>query len=155
MSDRLANIVGDQDAQRFGELVKRLPGYMRLVKQIIIDPIVPGKSKAYLSMGGMYALSPIDLVPGIIPVAGQLDDAYAILYGLKKSLEAMPPERAEHHLSTAGITLEGINDDISLVISIAKRLGRLVITAGAKIGQAGKATFRFARHTIGKWKQTT
>lgn len=152
MSDRLASIVGDEDAQRFGELVKRLPGYMKLVKQIITDPAVPAKSKAYLSMGGAYALSPIDLVPGIIPVAGQLDDAYAILFGLKKSLEAMPTERAVHHLILAGITLEGINDDISLVISIAKRLGRLVITAGAKIGQAGKSTFRFARTAIGKWK---
>lgn len=152
MNSRLANIVGDQDAQRFGELVKRLPGYLKLVKQIITDPAVPTKSKAFLSMGGMYALSPIDLVPGIIPVAGQLDDAYAILYGLKKSLEAMSPEQADHHLSTAGITLQEIDDDISLVISIAKRLGRLVITAGAKIGRAGKATFRYARDTIGKWK---
>lgn len=152
MSDRLANIIGDKDAQRFGELVKRLPNYMRLVKQIIIDPTVPAKSKAYLSVGGMYALSPIDLVPGIIPIAGQLDDAYAILYGLKKSLESMSPEQSEHHLSTAGITLQEIDDDISLVISIAKRLGRLVITAGAKIGRAGKATFRYARDTIGKWK---
>lgn len=152
MSNRLAKIIGEHDSQRFGALVKRLPGYMKLVKQIIIDPTVPAKSKAYLSVGGMYALSPIDLVPGIIPVAGQLDDAYVLLYGLKKSLESMPPEQAEHHLSTANITLQGINDDISLVISIAKRLGRLVITAGAKIGRAGKTTFRYARDTIGKWK---
>ena len=152
MSDRLAKMIGDHDAQRFGELVKRIPGYMKLVKQILIDPTVPAKSKAYLSVGGAYAISPIDLVPGIIPIAGQLDDAYVLLFGLKKSLESMPPEQAEHHLSMAGMTIEGIIDDISLVISIAKRLGRLVITAGAKIGRAGKATYKSARDTIGRWK---
>lgn len=152
MSGRLAKIIGDEDAQRFGELVKRIPGYMKLVKQILIDPNVPTVSKAYLSVGGAYAVSPIDLVPGIIPVAGQLDDAYVLLYGLKKCLESMPPELAEHHLSTAGVTLQGINNDISLVISIAKRLGRMVIAAGAKIGRAGKATYKYARNTIGRWK---
>lgn len=152
MSGRLSRALGDEDAQRFSALVKRIPGYMRLVKQILIDPTVPAKSKAYLSVGGAYAVSPIDLVPGIIPIAGQLDDAYVLLYGLKKSLESMPPEQAEHHLSMAGVTIEGINDDISLVISIAKRLGRLVITAGAKIGRAGKATYKYARDTIGRWK---
>ena len=153
--ERLAKIVGEEDARRFGELIMRLPSYMALVKQIIVDPGVSAKSKAYLGAGGVYALSPIDLIPGIIPVAGQLDDAYAILYGLKKSLEAMPPEQSEQHLKMAGMKMNDIDEDISLVISIAKRLGRLVITAGAKIGRAGKETFRFARNTIERWKSTT
>lgn len=155
MSDRIASVLGDQDAQRFADLVKRLPGYMRLVKQILMDPSVPTKSKAFLSVGGVYAISPVDLVPGIIPVAGQLDDAYVLLYGLKKSLESMPPHVAEHHLGLAGVTFQDIDEDIALVISIAKRLTKLVITTGAKIGRAGKATFRYARESIGRWKQTT
>ena len=152
MSNRIASVLGDHDAQRFGDLVKRLPGYMRLVKQILTDPTVPTRSKAYLSVGGMYAISPVDLVPGIIPVAGQLDDAYVLLYGLKKSLSAMPPHIADYHLSTAGVTIQDIDDDIALVISIAKRLARLVITTGAKIGRAGQATFQFAKTRIGRWK---
>ena len=155
MSDRLASVLGDQDAQRFGELVKRLPGYMKLVKQILIDPSVPSKSKVFLGVGGAYALSPIDLVPGIIPVAGQLDDAYVLLYGLKKSLGAMPPSLADHHLSMAGVTYQEIDNDIALVVSVAKRLARLVITTGATIGRAGKTAFQFARSNIGRWKQTS
>ncbi len=152
MNSRLEKWIGDRDAQRFGELVKRSPGYLKLVKQILLDPAVPGKSKAYLSVGGAYAISPIDLVPGVIPVIGQLDDAYALLYGLKKCLASMPPELAEQHLSTAGISAQGIEDDISLVVSITKRLGRLVIAAGAKIGRTGKTTFHLAWSTIGRWK---
>lgn len=155
MQERVASVIGDQDAKRFANLVKRLPGYMRLAKQILVDPTVPTKSKAYLSMGGAYAVSPIDLVPGVIPVAGQLDDAYALLYGLKKSLESMPVAMAVHHMTMAGVTLQDIDDDISLVVSIAKRLFCLVIATGAHIGRAGRATIRFARTSIGRWKQAT
>lgn len=159
MNSRISSILGDEDAQRFAALVKRLPAYMRLVQQLITDPSVPAKSKAYLSAGGLYALSPIDLVPGIIPVAGQLDDAYAILYGLKKSLAAMPQPLAEHHLSLAGVEQHDLDEDIELVISVAKRLVRLVVTTGAKIGRAGKSTIKLAgegiRSTIGRWRQAT
>lgn len=144
MAGRFTSMMADEDAQRFAELVKRIPGYMRLVKQILADPDVPTKSKAFLSVGGAYAISPIDLIPGIIPVAGQLDDAYALLFGLRKAITSMPPALAEHHLGIAGVTLQEIDNDIALVVSIAKRLARLVINAGARIGRAGKATLRVA-----------
>lgn len=156
MRERFANVMNDADSQRFAELVKRIPGYMKLVRQLLSDPNVPAKSKAYLSAGGVYAISPIDLIPGIIPVAGQLDDAYAILYGLRKSLDAMPPELAEYHLTTSGVSREDIENDISLVISIAKRIGKMLIhagtRAGATIGRAGKTTFTTARDAIRKWR---
>lgn len=148
MAGRFTSMMADEDAQRFAELVKRIPGYMRLVKQILADPDVPTKSKAFLSVGGAYAISPIDLIPGIIPVAGQLDDAYALLFGLRKAITSMPPVLAEQHLSTAGVTLEEIDNDIALVVSIAKRLGRMVINVGARIGRAGKATLRFAGEAL-------
>lgn len=152
VSDPAENEMSESDKQRFTALVKRLPNYMSLAKRILSDPDVPNKSKALLGLGGAYALSPIDLVPGIIPVAGQLDDAYALLFGLRKSLTSMPAEKAEAHLQDAGVSLEEIDEDIALVISFAKRIARLVITAGVKIGRAGRTTFRAARGTIGRWK---
>ena len=156
MNERFAKIMNDADSQRFAELVKRIPGYMKLVRQLLSDPNVPVGSKAMLSAGGAYAISPIDLIPGIIPVAGQLDDAYALLYGLRKCLESMPPELAQQHLASAGVSRDDIDNDISLVISIAKRIGKMVIHAGARagatIGRAGKTTFRNARDTIRKWR---
>lgn len=156
MQERFSRIMNDADSQRFAELVKRIPAYMKLVRQLISDPNVSGKSKAILSAGGVYALSPIDLVPGIIPVAGQLDDAYALLYGLQRCLASMPEELAAQHLASAGVSQQDIDNDISLVISIAKRIGKLVIHAGARagatIGRAGKATFRNARDTVRRWR---
>lgn len=152
MSNSAETQMSESDKQRFTALVKRLPSYMALSKQIVSDPNVPAKSKGLLLLGGVYALSPIDLVPGIIPVAGQLDDAYALLYGLRKSLTSMSPERAEQHLQDAAVTMKEIDEDIALVVSLAKRIARLVITTGAKIGRAGRTTFRAARNTVGRWK---
>lgn len=145
----------ESDKQRFTTLVKRLPSYMALAKRILTDPGVPKKSKALLGLGGVYALSPIDLVPGIIPVAGQLDDAYALLYGLRKSLTSMPPAMAEKHMLDSDVSMEEIDEDIALVVGLAKRIARMVINTGAKIGRAGRTTFRAARDTVVKWRSNT
>lgn len=136
------------DRERFTKLVKRLPNYMALSKQILVDPDVPVASKALLGAGGVYAVSPIDLIPGIIPVAGQLDDAWVLLMSIRQSLRSMPTALAESHLERAGMTWQEIDNDIALVISLAKRIGRLVITTGVQIGRAGKATYAFARDRI-------
>ncbi len=147
--------ISESDKQRLTALAKRLPGYMALTKRLLVDPGVPARSKALLGLGGAYALSPIDLVPGIIPVAGQLDDAYVLLYGLKKCLTSMPEAMANAHLEQAGVSMQEIDEDIALVISLAKRIARMVITTGATIGRAGRTTFRFARDTIERWRSDT
>lgn len=139
-----------EDKERFTALVKRLPSYLKLATAILKDGNVPKSSKALLGVGGAYALSPIDLVPGIIPVAGQLDDAYMLLIGLRQSLRSMPAELAEKHLQDAGVEMANIEEDINLVVSIAGRLARMVVSTGARIGRAGKAGIRFAAERIRK-----
>lgn len=148
MSDSTENLLPESYRTRFTTLAKRLPKYMALTKQILVDPDVPAASKAVLGASGAYAISPIDIIPGFIPVAGQLDDAWVLLVGVRKSLRSMPPELAAAHMSKAEISWQDIEDDIALVISLAKRIGRLVITTGVHIGRAGRATFRFASDTF-------
>ena len=151
MSDANDNM-SESDKQKLAAMAKRLPKYLSLAKGLVTDSGVPAKSKALLGVGGVYALSPIDLVPGFIPVAGQLDDAYVLLYGLKKCLGSMPEAMATSHLERAGVSMQDIDDDLALVVSLAKRIGRMLITTGAKIGRAGRTTFRYARNTFGRWQ---
>ncbi len=149
MSDVLpADGLPESDREAFTALVKRMPGYMVLTKRILADPNVPPVSKAYLGVGGVYAISPIDLIPGIIPVVGQLDDAYILLMGLRQSVRTMPDSVANAHLAAANIGRQDIDNDIALVVRLAKRIARRVITTGVSIGRAGRATFQRANRSV-------
>jgi uncharacterized membrane protein YkvA (DUF1232 family) len=57
-----------------------VPDCARLFKRLLGDPRIPRRHKLPLALLAGYLVSPIDLIPDFIPVAGQLDDA--ILVGL-------------------------------------------------------------------------
>jgi uncharacterized membrane protein YkvA (DUF1232 family) len=57
------------------ELAALLPNLVALFRGLLGDPRVPRSSKAWLGFALAWFLSPIDLIPEFIPVAGPLDDA--------------------------------------------------------------------------------
>jgi uncharacterized membrane protein YkvA (DUF1232 family) len=57
------------------ELVSLLPNLVVLFRGLLGDPRVPRSSKAWLSFAVVWFISPVDLIPEFIPVAGPLDDA--------------------------------------------------------------------------------
>ena len=140
--DEVDEAKASPELRRFWEAVKHLPAYARLATAIVRDPDVPNGAKAMLGLGGGYALSPIDLIPGIIPVAGQMDDLYAILIALQQSLKRMPDDLAQKHLDGAGVTREQIAGDLAAV----RDLARLALVKTAKFG--GKALGRISRAAL-------
>lgn len=108
-----ATFLKSPEVARFWEAVKRLPAYTRFVAAVVRDPEVPRQAKVVLGIGGAYAVSPIDLVPGVIPVAGQMDDLYALLTGIQQSLRMMPADVAQKHLDAAKITPWEIDGDLA------------------------------------------
>src|SRR5262249_36300720 len=68
---------------RLGGTIARLPRYLRLAKELFADPAIPPARKAALGAGIFYVALPLDLIPGIVPILGQLDDLAALLLGLK------------------------------------------------------------------------
>jgi uncharacterized membrane protein YkvA (DUF1232 family) len=46
---------------------------------------------------GLYVISPLDLVPDLLPVLGQLDDLSIILLGLETFLKLCPPSASVFH----------------------------------------------------------
>lgn len=130
------------ELQRFWEVVKRLPTYVRLVAVMVKDPEVPNAVKAILAAGGAYAVSPIDLVPGVIPVAGQMDDLYVLLTAIQQSIKRTPTGVADRHLAEIGISRNDIESDLKAV----RDLVRVAIVKTAKFG--GKAIGRVSRAAI-------
>jgi hypothetical protein len=93
-----------------------------------------------------YLASPIDLVPGIIPFAGQLDDAAVALLGLRFGLRGLPPDARDEHLQAVGIGEADLDDDLATVRQgagwLARRGGRLALRGGRAVG---RTAWRLAR----------
>lgn len=120
-------------------LVKKIPAYTKLTFNLYRDAAVPKRAKLKLSMGIAYNLSPVDLVPGFLPVLGQMDDLIAMLYGIRAALRALPRQQALLHLQTVGLSRQEVDDDLES----AKILFAEIIRGTAT--RASKAFMRLAR----------
>lgn len=114
--------------EAFWVSVRRLPTYARLVAALARDPRVPNRARAMLAVGGAYMVSPIDLVPGIIPVAGQLDDMYVVLMTVRQALRMAPDEVARDYLDRYQLDEDVIDDDLAAI----RRLVRVGVSQGAR-----------------------
>jgi uncharacterized membrane protein YkvA (DUF1232 family) len=133
----------------FWESVKRLPSYIRLATAMARDPEVPKQAKAVLGVGGGYAVSPIDLVPGIIPVAGQLDDLYVILTALQQAVKMTPAQVADRHLAEASIRREDIDADLKAVRDLVRiAVTKSLIFGGKTLGRLSRAATSFANRQL-------
>ena len=80
----------------FSALIRRLPRYARLAWALGRDPRVSRSRRLAVLAGAAYVISPVDLVPGFIPLAGQLDDLFVALGAIRLALDGLKPEwRAE------------------------------------------------------------
>lgn len=112
----------------FWETVKRLPAYARLVAAMARDNRVPWRSRAMLVVGGAYLVSPLDLVPGIIPVAGQLDDLYVVLMALRQALRMTPDDVGAEYLERYRLDIGTIDGDLATI----RTLVRVGVVHGAR-----------------------
>ncbi len=122
---------------RFWEAIKRLPRYARVAAALIADPAVPKRSKVALGVGGLYLASPIDLVPGIIPVAGQLDDLYVLLRALRQALHSAPADVSARHLHRVDLTMAHVEADIRAIEETTVWLVRQGVNAGGRAATKG------------------
>jgi len=78
-------------------LARFVPDCIVLVRRLLSDERVIRAHKAMLLALAAYLAMPFDLVPDFIPVAGQLDDAIAIVLVLRSLLRATGPTPIREH----------------------------------------------------------
>jgi uncharacterized membrane protein YkvA (DUF1232 family) len=105
-------------------IARRWPGYARLAWDLVRDRRVPASARRWLAAAGAYSLSPVDPVPGIIPVLGQLDDYAVLVLGIRRALRACSPAVREEHLSRRGFTEALIDQDLQEMQRIAGHVSR-------------------------------
>lgn len=88
---------------------ERARGWARGIKRDIAalwlaarDPRVPWSAKAVAASVVAYALSPVDLIPDVIPVLGYLDDLIIVPLGILLAVRLVPsPLMAEFRTAAA------------------------------------------------------
>jgi uncharacterized membrane protein YkvA (DUF1232 family) len=140
--------------KRFGALIGRMPRYARLAWRLSRDPELPTSRRVALAGAMAYLLSPIDLVPGVIPVAGQLDDAAAALAAIRFALRGLPTEARADALAAVGLQQRDLDADLRTIGTcyawMLRAGGRLTMRAAKAIGRGtgslvGRIGARLAR----------
>jgi uncharacterized membrane protein YkvA (DUF1232 family) len=123
-------------AARLGETLARVPSYLRLARRLLGDRRLGRLRKLGLGAGVAYLASPIDLVPGVIPVLGQLDDLAALLLAIRFALRGLPGPAADALLANVGLSRDLLWRDLDNV--------------RAATGWAAQGTARLAARGAGK-----
>jgi uncharacterized membrane protein YkvA (DUF1232 family) len=113
-------------------LVRRLPAYARLAIALSRDERIPVPRRAALVGAAAYLLSPIDVVPGIIPLVGQLDDLLLIIVALRVALASLSQEQRLEALAHAGLAEGDLGDDLATL----RGVGEWLVVRGLRVGRA-------------------
>ena len=122
---------------RFEALIGRLPAYLRLAWRLARDPLLSRTRRAALIAAAGYLVSPIDAVPGAIPVLGQLDDLAVAIGAIKLALAGLSPARRREHLTAVGLVEADLMTDLRGIASITGwilRKGGRLAARGVRIG---------------------
>jgi uncharacterized membrane protein YkvA (DUF1232 family) len=79
-----------------------IPNFLKLLFRLFKDGRVPAAEKAFLIGAIAYVITPIDLLPDVIPFVGQVDDLYLIALTLLRLLNRTPAEVIRQHWDGGG-----------------------------------------------------
>lgn len=97
---------------------------------------MPRRQKLLLTTGLGYLVSPVDVIPGFIPVAGQLDDIIVALTILQSVVKSSPAAPVADALQSSGLTAAQIDADLVAAKTAATLIARKTGRAVAKTGRA-------------------
>jgi uncharacterized membrane protein YkvA (DUF1232 family) len=80
-------------------LLRMLLSQIRLAVRLLREPRVPFVTKTLPVLAALYVVSPLDFVPDVLPVLGQLDDLGILAVALELFLKLCPAEITEFHRS--------------------------------------------------------
>lgn len=137
----MPGVIEDFPRDEFSALIRRLPRYARLAWVLARDPRVSRSRRLAVLAGAAYVISPVDLVPGFIPLAGQLDDLFVALGAIRLALDGLKPEWRAERLALVGLSQLDLDGDIRTTTAVtawmAKSAVRVVGDVGWRVLGAG------------------
>lgn len=84
-------------------LLRTLFAQLRLAVRLLREPSVPIVTKAIPVLAALYVVSPLDFIPDVLPLVGEIDDLAIAAAGVALFLRLCPPAaRAFHQEALAG-----------------------------------------------------
>ena len=77
---------------KLGRLWLLMRRELALVWAMLRDPRTPGAAKLTALLAVLYVLSPVDLIPDVVPLLGWLDDGVVAMLLLRLAMQFLPPE---------------------------------------------------------------
>lgn len=113
---------GSLQSQRLiGDAALLLPNLVKLVSRLLLDPRVPRRAKISLGLAAAYVVSPIDLIPEVIPIIGWADDVLFFMFAIDSLIERAGPELVDEHWDGPGDLLGLVREVVGLSRSILPR----------------------------------
>jgi len=137
-------------SEPFAAMLRRLPRYARLAWAVGRDPAVSRARRAAVLGGAAYLVSPIDLVPGVIPVLGQLDDLFVVLTTLRLALDGLSPARRHAHMAAVGLSDGDLAADVRAIGTITAWLLRRAVLIGARVAVVGGRALGHGAMRVGR-----
>ena len=77
--------------------LRLLPDVVRLVRRLAADRALPRRLRVGLWLLLAYLLSPVDLVPDVVPVLGYADDVVVVAWALRSVVRSAGDEALARH----------------------------------------------------------
>ena len=74
-----------------------IPNLVKLVGRLLLDPRVSRRAKITLGLAAAYVVSPLDLIPDMIPIVGWADEVILIMFAIDSLIDRAGPEVVEEH----------------------------------------------------------
>jgi len=116
--------------------MQRIRDWARRVRRDLValyhaarDPRTPWIARLIAVLVVAYALSPIDLIPDVVPVLGLLDDVIIVPLGLALAMSLIPAELLQEHRQRArdGERLPASRAAAAVVVAVWLVSGTLLI----------------------------
>jgi uncharacterized membrane protein YkvA (DUF1232 family) len=116
-----------QGRQLVTDAVFMMPNIIKLVGRLLKDPRVPRRAKISLGLAAAYVMSPIDLIPEVVPVAGWADDVIIVMFAIDALIDRAGPEIVAEHWDGPGDLLALVRDVVGFSRNLVpRRLGQMI-----------------------------
>ena len=78
-------------------LLRTLFSHLHLAGRLLREPRVPIHVKVVPVLAALYVISPLDVVPDVLPIIGEIDDLTLVVIALVVFLKVCPPAAVAFH----------------------------------------------------------